>query len=141
METTTKQPITVTTSINAPLEKVWKFFTEPEHITAWCSASNDWHVPHAENDLRTDGKFKTVMAAKDGSFGFDFEGTYTNVEEHKTIEYIMADGLKVKINFSQEGASSTIVETFDPEDINPIDMQRDGWQSILNNFKKYTEAN
>ena len=141
METKNKTAITVETTVKAPVEKVWKFWNEPKHITKWCNASDDWHAPYAENDLHVGGKFKTTMAAKDGSFSFDFEGVYTNVKEHQLIEYTMADGRKVKIVFSSQGKETKVTETFDPENENPIEMQRGGWQAILNNFKKHTEAN
>jgi uncharacterized protein YndB with AHSA1/START domain len=141
MNTATKTNITVTTVVNAPVEKVWQYWNEPKHITKWCQASDDWHAPKAENDIRKDGKFSTTMAAKDGSFSFDFGGTYTNVVSNKTIEYTMDDGRKVSINFQTEGTSTKIVETFEAESENPADMQRDGWQAILNNFRKYTESN
>jgi uncharacterized protein YndB with AHSA1/START domain len=140
METTTKTAITVETIVHAPVEKVWKYWSEPKHITQWCKASDDWHAPYADNDLRTDGKFKTTMAAKDGSFSFDFEGVYTNVEERKQIEYTIADGRKVKVTFSGSNDQTRVTETFDPEEVNSIDMQRSGWQAILDNFKKYTET-
>jgi uncharacterized protein YndB with AHSA1/START domain len=139
METALKS-ITVETTVNAPVEKVWTCWNEPKHITQWCAASDDWHAPQAENDLRTGGKFSTTMAAKDGSFSFDFGGVYTNVEANKLIEYNIADGRKVKITFSAKGNETTVVETFDPESENPIEMQRGGWQAILDNFKKYTES-
>jgi uncharacterized protein YndB with AHSA1/START domain len=141
METQQKTAITVETSVKAPIEKVWKYWSEPQHITQWASASDDWHAPYADNDLRKDGKFKTTMAAKDGSFSFDFEGVYTNVQPHKIIEFVMSDGRKVKVVFSSNGNETKITETFDPETENPIEMQRDGWQAILNNFKKHTEVN
>lgn len=141
METTKKATITVEATIKAPIEKVWKYWSEPKHITQWCQASDDWHAPHAENDLRTDGKFKTTMAAKDGSFSFDFEGIYTNVQPNKAIEYAMSDGREVRILFAANGNETTVTETFDPEDTNPLEMQRGGWQAILDNFKKYTETN
>ncbi len=142
METATgKIPITVEATVHAPVEKVWEYWTEPKHITNWCNASDDWHAPSAENDLRVDGKFKTNMAAKDGSISFDFEGVYINVQKYKTIEYTLADGRKVSITFLSEGDQTKIVETFDPENINPAEMQRGGWQAIIDNFKKYTEAN
>lgn len=139
METMDKTNITVETTVNAPLKKVWEFWTEPKHIMAWCNASNDWHAPYADNDLKSGGKFKTTMAAKDGSFSFDFEGVYTNIEEYKTIEYTLSDRRKVKISFATEGNATKIVETFEPENTNPLEMQRGGWQAILDNFKKYTE--
>lgn len=141
METKEGTAITIETSVKAPIEKVWKYWSGPEHITKWATASDDWHAPYADNDLRKDGKFKTTMAAKDGSFSFDFEGVYTNVTPKTFIEYVMSDGRKAKIVFEENGGETKIVETFDPESENPIEMQRDGWQAILNNFKKYTEAN
>ena len=140
METTTKTAITVETVIKAPVEKVWKFWSEPKHITQWCSASDDWHAPYAENDSRLNGKFKTTMAAKDGSTSFDFGGVYTNVQSNQVIEYIMDDGRKAKITFSGNGTQTKITETFEAEDINPIEMQRGGWQAILDSFRKYTES-
>lgn len=135
------QPITVEAIINAPIEKVWAMWSEPKHITQWCQASDDWHAPYADNDLVTGGKFKTTMAAKDGSFSFDFEGIYSNVKHLELIEYNMADGRRVSIKFSKEGNNTKVVETFDPEAENPVDMQRDGWQAILDNFKKHAETN
>jgi uncharacterized protein YndB with AHSA1/START domain len=141
METVNKTSITVENTINAPVEKVWEYWTEPKHITAWYNASDDWHAPYADNDLRTNGKFKTTMAAKDGSFSFDFEGVYTSIEENKIIEYTIVDGRKVTINFTPQGNATKVVETFEAEDLHSHEMQRGGWQSILDNFKKYTEAN
>jgi uncharacterized protein YndB with AHSA1/START domain len=140
METATKTAITVEALVKAPIEKVWASWSEPKHITKWCQASEDWHVPHAENDLKTNGKFKTTMAAKDGSMSFDFDGVYTNVQLHKVIEYTIADGRTVKITFSPIGNETKVTETFEAETTNPIEMQRGGWQAILDNFKKYTEA-
>jgi uncharacterized protein YndB with AHSA1/START domain len=141
METTDKTAITVETTVKSPIEKVWKFWNDPKHIIAWCNASDDWHAPYAENDLRVNGKFKTTMAAKDGSMSFDFEGVYTNIREHQLIEYTMSDGRKVKIVFSAQGKETKVVETFEAENIHPLEVQKGGWQSILDNFKKYTEAN
>lgn len=141
MEARDKTAITVEALINAPIETVWNHWTEPKHITQWCQASDDWHAPYAENDLQVNGKFKTTMAAKDGSVSFDFEGVYTNIQPHKIIEYTLLDGRKVSILFSSAGNQTKVVETFDPENENPREMQRGGWQAILDNFKKYTEAN
>lgn len=141
MSTATNTSITVQTTVNAPIEKVWDYFSKPEHITKWCQASDDWHAPYAENDLRTGGKFKTTMAAKDGSFSFDFGGVYTNVQQHKIMEYTLGDDRKVSILFNATGNETKVTETFDAESTHSIDMQRDGWQAILNNFKKYTESN
>lgn len=132
-------PITIRTIIDAPLDKVWKCWSDPRHITQWCNASDDWHAPKAENDLRPGGKFLTRMEARDGSFGFDFEGVYTKVKEHALIEYDLTDGRHVRIQFSRLNDETQVVETFDPEQSNPLEMQQQGWQAILNNFKNYTE--
>jgi len=131
--------ITIETTVNSPVEKVWEFWTNPEHITQWSFASPDWHTPYADNDLRVGGQFKSTMAAKDGSMSFDFGGTYTTVNPLKKIEYTLGDGRKVSITFDALSENTHITETFDPESINPIEMQRGGWQAILDNFKKYTE--
>jgi uncharacterized protein YndB with AHSA1/START domain len=141
METAAKTAITVATTINAPVEKVLRFWSLPEHITKWCSASDDWHTPKAENDLRTGGKFLSRMEAKDGSFGFDFGGVYDAVKTNELIEYTIGDGRKVTIQFAANGNETKVTETFEAESTNPIEMQRGGWQAILDNFKKYVEAN
>jgi len=135
--------ITVETTVNAPIEKVWEYWNNPEHIKYWAFASDDWEAPSAENDLKTGGKFKTRMQSKtDKTQGFDFGGTYTNVEERKVIEYTMDDGRKVSIHFdTADDGQTKITESFDPESENSEEMQRSGWQAILNNFKKYTERN
>ncbi len=133
--------ITVETIVNAPIDKVWEYWTSPSHIMQWCNASADWHAPYADNDLRIDGRFKTTMAAKDGSVSFDFGGTYTNIETHSLIEYKMDDERTVKIDFINNGDSTHIVETFDAEAQNPIEMQKNGWQAILDNFKKHVGGN
>ena len=141
METTTNTTkVTVETVVNAPVNKVWETWGQPNHITKWCAASDDWHAPKAENDLRTGGVFSTRMEAKDGSFGFDFGGVYDNVKENELIEYTMGDGRKVKVIFSSLGDKTKVVETFDAETANSVEMQRAGWQAILDNFKKYTES-
>jgi uncharacterized protein YndB with AHSA1/START domain len=133
--------ITIDAAVNAPVEKVWKFWTVPGHITKWNYASDDWHSPYAENDLKVGGKFLSRMEAKDGSFGFDFGGVYDDVKIHELIAYTLGDGRKVRMTFSSEANMTKIVVNFEAESINSIDMQRGGWQSILNNFKKYTETN
>lgn len=141
METMTEKSITVQATINAPVEKVWTYWNEPKHIMGWAFASDDWHAPKAKNDLRVDGTFSTTMAAKDGSFSFDFEGVYTKVDNHKTIAYTLGDGRKVHVSFVPEGNQTRVIEKFEPEGENPEEMQRGGWQAILDNFKKYTEGN
>ena len=140
MENTGRTQITVTTTVNAPVEKVWRCWNEPEHITKWCQASPDWHAPAASNDLRTGGNFTTTMAAKDGSFSFDFGGVYTDVQENNLIAYTMGDGRKATVTFSANGDTTGIVETFEAESTNPEEMQKAGWQAILDSFKHYTES-
>jgi uncharacterized protein YndB with AHSA1/START domain len=139
METT--NVIKIETTVNAPVEKVWSYWSEPKHITQWNQASDDWHTTSAENDLRPGGSFSSRMEAKDGSFGFDFGGTYDAVEENKLIEYTLGDGRKVRVIFSKDGNATRVEESFEAETTNPTEMQRAGWQAILDNFKKYTEAN
>lgn len=139
METTTRKSVTVEATVNAPVEKVWKYWSEPDHIKKWAFASDDWHAPKAENDLRKDGTFTTTMAAKDGSFSFEFGGVYTDVQTNKLIEYVLGDGRMVKVTFSGSGNVTKVVESFDLENENSEEMQRAGWQAILDNFKKYTE--
>lgn len=136
----TQTPITVETAIKAPVEKVWEFWTRPEHITKWNQASDDWHTPWAENDLRAGGKFASRMEAKDGSAGFDFGGTYNKVVKYKHIAYTMDDGRKVTIRFSKKGNITWVTETFDSEDMNSREMQQNGWQAILDSFKTYVET-
>jgi uncharacterized protein YndB with AHSA1/START domain len=137
--TSKPEPITVKVTVNAPIQKAWDYWTKPEHIMEWSFASDDWEAPAAANDLAIGGTFSTTMAAKDGSVEFEFGGTYTNIVDLKEISYSMDDGREVTILFSTEGSTVTITETFDPENENPRDMQREGWQSILNNYKKYVE--
>jgi len=139
MESTNKT-ITVSAIVNAPIGKVWEYWTTPESIIEWNSASEDWHTPRAENDLRVGGKFFSRMEAKDGSFGFDFGGVYDGVIEHKLISYTMGDGRKVEVNFLDEGDATKIIETFEAESANSFEQQKGGWQAILDNFKRYTES-
>ena len=133
-------PITVQTAVKAPMARVWEYWNKPEHITGWAFASDDWEAPAADNDLRVGGTFKTTMAAKDKSESFDFTGAYTAVKEHELIEYDMDDGRHVKVEFKDAPDGVKVTETFDPEEENPEEMQRGGWQSILDNFKKYAES-
>ncbi|HTH57553.1 MAG TPA: SRPBCC family protein [Cyclobacteriaceae bacterium] len=140
MEATAKT-ITVEANVKAPVEKVWHLWTEPVHITKWNNASDDWHTPSAANDLRVGGKFSARMEAKDGSFGFDFGGVYNTVEVNREIAYTIGDGRKVRVLFTKQGDTTHVSETFEAENQNPLEMQRGGWQAILDNFKKYTERN
>ena len=139
MESTEKTKVTVAAPVSVPVEKAWEYWTEPEHIKQWNNASPDWHTPRAENDLREGGSFTARMEAKDGSFGFDFGGVYDKVKKHELIAYTMEDGRTCEVKFNANGVVTVIEETFDAEMQNSIDMQRDGWQAILNNFKKYAE--
>lgn len=136
-----KNEITIEATVNATIDKVWKYWNEPTHITKWCTASPEWHAPAAENDLKVGGKFTTTMAAKDGSMSFDFWGIYDQVKPNEWIEYTMGDGRKAKIVFSKSGDATKIVESFEPESENPIELQQGGWQAILDSFKSYTENN
>ena len=141
METLEKIILIVESTINAPVEKIWEYWTKPEHITKWSNASDDWHTTRAENDLRVGGSFLSRMEAKDGSFGFDFGGVYDAVRTNEYIEYTLGDGRKVKITFTAEGNTTKVSESFQAENTNSVEMQQGGWQAILDNFKKYTEAN
>ncbi|HMW33621.1 MAG TPA: SRPBCC family protein [bacterium] len=132
--------VTIEATIQASLEKVWSVWTSPEHIVKWNAASDDWHTTKAENDLRVGGRFLSRMEAKDGSFGFDFTGSYDEVVQYELIAYTMEDGRKVRVHFSQSGNSTKIVSVFDAEQENPVDMQKNGWQAILDNFAKYVVA-
>jgi uncharacterized protein YndB with AHSA1/START domain len=131
--------ITVEVSLNLPIEKVWDAWTKPEHITNWNAASDDWHTPRAENDLRIGGKFLSRMEAKDGSVGFDFNGVYDEVTLHEHIAYTMEGGRKVQILFTKSENQTIVTESFEAENENSIELQKNGWQSILDNFKKYAE--
>lgn len=133
------EKIRIETSIKAPAEKVWGLFTDPAHITQWSAASDDWHTTKAENDVREGGRFSSRMEAKDGSFGFDFAGTYTLVNKPEQIYYTLDDNRKVEIRFISDGITTQILQAFEPEQENPVEMQQMGWQAILDNFKKYAE--
>ncbi len=132
--------ITVAAKVKAPVEKVWELWTTPEHIKNWNKANEDWKTTKAENDMRPGRKFMSRMEANDGSMGFDFGGTYDELNAKKLISYTLDDGRKVEINFSSEGNSTKIMESFEAENTNPLEMQQAGWQAILNQFTKYAES-
>lgn len=135
------EPLIVTATINAPVEHVWELFTQAEHITNWNFAHESWHCPKAENNLEIGGEFFYTMAAKDQSARFVFQGTYTEIIPHQKIEYHIEDGRKVEVFFNAIDENTTeIFERFEPEHINALEMQEQGWQSILNQFKEYTEG-
>lgn len=133
--------INISAEINAPKEKIWNYFTAPDHICKWNSAAPEWHTPKAVSDLKVGGKFLYRMEAKDGSFGFDFEGTFDKIEPNALLEYTIADGRKVKMKIKENGNGCDVTEEFEAEEENPLEMQRMGWQAILDNFKKYVESN
>jgi uncharacterized protein YndB with AHSA1/START domain len=135
------EKITVRVVVRRPLEDVWRMWTAPRDIEKWNSASDDWHTPWAENDLRVGGIFRSRMEAKDGSFGFDFSGIYDEVVPLKRIAYTMPDGRKVAVDFEPSEDGVRVTEVFDAEATNPASMQRDGWQAILEHFKRHAEAN
>lgn len=132
--------ITVEVLVNAPVDKVWKAWNSPEDIMIWNTADPGWHCPSSENDLREGGSFRNRMEAKDGSFGFDFEGKYDRVELHKEISYTMSDGRKATTVFSEQDGSTRVTTSFDAETENDPDFQKQGWQAILNSFKNYVES-
>lgn len=133
-------PITIETQVRAPIETVWDAFTNPDAIKVWNAASPDWHTTRSENDLKVGGRFVSRMEAKDGSAGFDFSGVYDSVVINECIAYTMDDGRKVEVTFIPDDTGVRVVETFDPETENPHDVQRTGWQAILDNFKQYAEG-
>lgn len=135
-----KTLITVETVVKAPATHVWKCWTEPEHITQWNAASDDWHSPSSTVDLKEGGRFTTRMEAKDGSVGFDFGGVYTKVTPNTLLEYAMDDGRTVSVAFEEKDGETRVTETFVAESENSVEMQRGGWQSILDNFTRYAEA-
>ncbi|MCX7998161.1 MAG: SRPBCC family protein [Leptospiraceae bacterium] len=132
--------IVVTTTVPLTIQKVWEFYTLPEHITKWNFASEDWHCPSASNDLRVGGKYIARMESKDGKMGFDYWGVYDEIELYKKIFYTLGDGRKVEILFSEKDNSTTVQINFDPETVHSRELQRAGWQAILDNFKKYCET-
>jgi len=136
-EKTTK--ITVETTVDAPIEKVWDYWTDPRHIMHWNNASTNWHTPYAQNDLKVGGRFLSRMEAKDGSQGFDFEGIYDEVKLHEKIAYSLADNRKIEIEFLNLGNKTRIIEIFDAEKVYPVEYQKQGWQAILDNFQSYVE--
>ena len=140
MERTDHTLITVETVVRKPVDLVWESWTEPVHIQNWNNASDDWHTPFAQNDLRPGGRFLSRMEARDGRTGFDFSGVYDVVMLHELIEYTLDDDRKVRITFDGQGDETRVVETFEAEHEYPSDYQRQGWQAILDHFAKYTES-
>ncbi len=135
-----KDRITVQTKIQAPIEKVWRFYTESKYVVEWNFATDEWHCPKAENDLQKGGEFNLRMEAKDGSMGFDFTGKYEEVIPNELISYKIADGRSVDVEFSESKNEVSLKQTFDAEGTNSDEQQKNGWQAILNNFKKYVES-
>lgn len=135
-----KNKITVAATIDADAQKVWEYYTEPKHIVNWNFADPSWHCPKASNDMKVGGTYNARMEAKDGSFGFDFEAVYTNIIKGDEFTYEFG-GRTATVKLNKLNDQTEIVVVFDPEEENPIEMQKDGWQAILNNFKLYTENN
>lgn len=133
--------ITISALVKSPLQKVWDSWTKPEHITKWNFAIDTWQCPTASNDLKVGGKYIARMEAKDGSFGFDFEAIYDTVIENQELAYTMTDGRKAITFFVSKDNETSVTTTFDAENENPVEMQKQGWQAILDNFKKYVETN
>lgn len=131
--------ITVNATIQAPITKVWDYWINPEHVKNWNFAASDWHCPEATNNLEVGGEFHYTMSAKDNSFSFDFWGTYQKIELGANLEIILGDGRHMKVLFATLNNATIVTESFEPEKVNPEEMQRAGWQMILNNFKKYVE--
>jgi uncharacterized protein YndB with AHSA1/START domain len=134
------EKISISTIVDQNIEKAWIRYTDPNHIVNWNFASDDWHCPHASNDLSVGGKYIARMEAKDGSFGFDFEAVYDAITLGRSFSYTMEDGRSCTVDFYDQGEKTLVEVSFDPESINSLELQRDGWQSILNNFKKYVES-
>lgn len=133
--------ITISATVNVPLQKAWDYYTQPEHIVKWNAADKTWHTVRATNDVRTGGKFLSRMEPKDDpAGGFDFEGTYDEVVDQKSMKYTMSDKREVELLFSGDENSTEITINFDPENENAREYQAEGWQSILNNFKSYAES-
>lgn len=133
--------IIITTNIGANIKDVWNYYTTPEHITKWNFADPSWHCPSVSNDMKVGGKYVARMEAKDGSFGFDFETTYDEIIDGERFTYSMVNGRQVTVDFKKNGNQTAVTVSFDPETENPLDMQKRGWQAILDNFKNYAEAN
>jgi uncharacterized protein YndB with AHSA1/START domain len=131
--------IKVQTVINAPLAKVWEYWTKEEHVQNWNFATSDWHCPKAIQNLEVGGTFHYTMAAKDNSFSFDFWGTYQKIETEKNIEIVLGDGRHMFVTFENSNEGIIVTEQFEPEQQNPTEMQKAGWQMILDNFKTYVE--
>lgn len=131
--------ITVTATIQADVQKVWDCYTQPHHIIHWNFADPSWHCPSATNDMKVGGMYKARMEARDGSFGFDFEAVYTEIQDGKRFSYAFG-GRQATVTFQSQGGKTIVTITFDPETQNPVEMQQQGWQAILNNFKNYTET-
>lgn len=132
--------IIIKTSINKDISSVWEYYNNPEHTVNWNFASNDWSYPKAKNDLKIGRKLQSRMEAKDGSFGFDFEAIYDEIHDFEKIKCTITDGRCVVVDFKKGNHTTNLTVTFEAENTNSIDIQKNGWQAILNNFKAYTES-
>lgn len=134
------EPITVQNTIEASIENVWALWTDPVHVKNWNFASNDWHCPRANSDFVVGGEFHYIMAAKDGSVEFDFCGTFTKIIDQSAIQIFLEDGREMNLQFIAEGQATKVIESFEPEEVNSLELQQQGWQAILDNFKAYVEG-
>lgn len=134
------EPITVQNTIEASIENVWALWTDPAHVKNWNFASNDWHCPRANSDFVVGGEFHYIMAAKDGSVEFDFCGTFTKIIDQSAIQIFLEDGREMNLQFIAEGQVTKVIESFEPEEVNSLELQKQGWQAILDNFKAYVEG-
>jgi uncharacterized protein YndB with AHSA1/START domain len=134
------EPITVQNTIEASIENVWALWTDPAHVKNWNFASNDWHCPRANSDFVVGGEFHYIMAAKDGSVEFDFCGTFTKIIDQSAIQIFLEDGREMNLQFIAEGQATKVIESFEPEEVNSLELQKQGWQAILDNFKAYVEG-
>ena len=135
----TNNKITIKATIAADKQKVWDYYTKPEHIMKWNFAADTWHCPSASNNMQVGGKYLARMEAKDGSFGFDFEATYNEITDGESYTYTMPDNRVVNVLFHEDGNQTEVSIIFDPENENPVELQQQGWQAILDNFKGYVE--
>jgi uncharacterized protein YndB with AHSA1/START domain len=131
--------ISIDVLVHAPIDTAWLYWTSPEHIIHWNFASPDWHCPEASSDLTPGGRFSYRMASRDEQYAFDFSGQFTHVEPNSRISFTLDDGRQVHISFEQRGDDTHVLQEFEPENMNPQELQRDGWQAIMNNYKQYTE--
>lgn len=132
--------IKVEVIVDAAVEEAWNHYLNPESVKGWNFASDDWCCPVAENEVKEGGRFVYRMEAKDGSFGFDFSGTFVTIQTNMALEILLDDNRKVRLSFEAKGTKTRVTEVFEAENQNPVELQQQGWQAILNNYKRFVEA-